>query len=50
MLADLVDPAKKSTESKILNFSDGLLMDLMKNIMSAISRIYISGNIPTELY
>ena len=39
MLADLVDLAEKSTESKILNFSDGLLMDLMKNTMSAISRI-----------
>ena len=47
MLVDLVDPAEKSTESKILNFSDGLLMDLMKNTMSVISRIYISGNIPS---
>ena len=42
MLADLVDLAEKSTKSKMLNFSDGL-MDLMKNTMSAISRIYISG-------
>ena len=47
MLADLVDLAEKSTKSKMLNLSDGLLMDLMKNTMSAISKIYISGNIPS---
>ena len=42
-----MDPAEKSTKSKMLNFSDGLLMDLMKNTMLAISKIYISGNIPS---
>ena len=40
MLADLVEPAEKSEKSKMLNFSDGLLMDLMKNTISAISKIY----------
>ena len=44
VLADLVDLAEK-LKSRMLNFSDGLKMDLIKNIMSAISSVYISGSI-----
>jgi len=44
--ADLVEPVVKLTWFRMSNLSDGCLMDLMKNKMSAISYMYINGNMP----
>jgi len=44
---DLVDgPEWKETKSRMRNLFDGFLTELIKNIISAISKMYIRGKFP----